>query len=304
MKKLARLGRKALRKRFRKTFRNHPWRTTRAGTILRPGGRVGRRIICGLVCLLLAPALAADAQQPFVTDDADVTDRGKFHLEFSDEFDLLQPEAFPNLKQNTASFELAYGLLENVEVSVEAPLIAIFNARGTTPRTAFGVGDTNLSVKYNFLRERDGSRRPALAASFSVELPTGDAERQLGSGVADYTLNAVLQKTLTKRSTWRMNGGVIFSGNTLTGAVGIEARGVVYTGGMSLVRKFTPRLDLGAEVTGAFARNAGLGKGELQAQAGGNYRLRDNLSLDFGVLGGRFAAAPRLGAQLGFSLDF
>jgi hypothetical protein len=248
--------------------------------------------------------LAANAQQPFVTDDADVTGRGKFHFEFGNEFDLLRPEAFPNLKQNTASFELAYGLFKNVEVSVEAPLITIFNARGSPPRTAFGVGDTNLSVKYNFLKERDGSRRPALAASFGVELPTGDAARQLGSGVADYTLNGIVQKSLTKRSTWRLNSGVIFSGNTLTGAVGLGTRGVVFTGGTSLVRKFTPRLDLGAEVTGAFARNAGLGKKQLQAQAGGNYRLRDNLSLDFGVLGGRFAAAPRLGAQLGFSLDF
>ena len=251
---------------------------------------------------MLAPQ--ARAQQPFVTDDADVTDRGKLHFEFSDQLDLLQPEAFPNLRQNTASFELAYGLFENVEVSVESPLIAIFNARGTTPRTAFGVGDTNLSVKYNFLREREGSRRPALAASFGVELPTGDADRQLGSGVEDFTLNGILQKTLTERTTWRVNGGVIFSGNTLTGAVGIRTRGVVYTGGTSLVRKFTPRLDLGAEVTGAVTRNFDLGKGQLQAQFGGHYLLRERLTLDFGVVAGRHAASPRLGAQLGVSVDF
>ena len=233
-----------------------------------------------------------------------MTEKGKFHFEFSNQFDLLQPEAFPGLRQDTASFELAYGLFENVEVSVEAPLIAIFNARGTSPRTAFGVGDTNLSVKYNFLKEREGSRRPALTASFSLELPTGDTDRQLGSGVADYTLNAILQKTLTGRTTGRLNGGVIFSGNTLTGAVGIGTRGVVYTGGASLVRKFTPRLDLGAEVTGAYARNLDLSKGQLQAQAGGNYLLREGLTLDFGVVAGRFAASPRLGAQVGVSFDF
>lgn len=244
------------------------------------------------------------AQQPFVTDDADVTEKGKFHFEFSNEFDLLQPAAFPNLKQNTASFELDYGLLEKVEVGVEAPLIMILNASGATPRNAFGLGDTKFSVKYNFLREREGSQRPALAASFSVELPTGDAAQQLGSGVTDFTLNGVLQKTLAKRSTWRLNTGVIFSGNTLTGAVGLRTRGAVFTGGTSLVRKFTPRLDLGAEVTGAFTRNFDLGERQLQAQAGGNYRLRDNLSLDFGVVAGRFSASPRLGAQLGISLDF
>ena len=257
-----------------------------------------------LVCLLLALTPPARAQQPFVTDDADVTERGEIHFEFSNQFDLLQPEAFPGLRQNTASFELAYGLFDNVEVSVEAPLIMIFNARGTSPRTAFGVGDTNLSVKYNFLKEREGSRRPALAASFSLELPTGDTDRQLGSGVADFTLNGILQKTLTERTTGRLNGGVIFSGNTVTGAVGLRTRGVVYTGGASLVRKFTPRLDLGAEVTGALTSNFDLSKGQLQTQVGGNYLLREGLTLDFGVIAGRYAASPRLGAQLGVSVDF
>ena len=285
-------------------------RATGAQTVVRRGGgacpQIIRALACRLLlaCLLLAAAPPARAQQPFVTDDADVTKKGKFHFEFSNQFDLLQPEAFPKLRQNAASFELAYGLFENVEVSVEAPLIAIFNARGVTPRTAFGVGDANLSVKYNFLKEREGSRRPALAASFSVELPTGDTDRQLGSGVADFTLNAVLQKSLSKQTTWRLNGGVVFSGNTLTGAVGLRTRGVVYTGGASLVRKFTPRLDLGAEVTGAYARNLDLSKGQLQTQAGGNYLLREGLTLDFGVIAGRYAASPRLGAQFGVSMDF
>ena len=280
-------------------------RATHTKTILRREGRRGRRIIFGLVCLfLLAPASSAHAQQPFVTDDADVTEKGKFHLEFSNEFDLLQPAAFPNLKQNTASFELDYGLVKNVEVQIEAPLITILNARGAQPPTAFGLGDTRFSVKYNFLRERDGSRRPALAASFGIELPTGDAAQQLGSGVTDFILNGIMQKKLTKRSTWRVNAGMIFSGNTLTGAVGIGTRGPIFTVGTSVVRKFTPRLDLGAEVTGAFAGKFDPGKKQLQAQVGGNFNLRDNLSLDFGVIAGRTGASPRLGAQLGFSLDF
>lgn len=262
------------------------------------------RILFALAALCAFWPAAARAQQPFVTDDADVTDRGKFHFEFSNHFDLLQPESFPAVRQNAASFELAYGLFENVEVSVEAPLIALFNARGTSPRTAFGPGDVNLSLKYTFLKEREGSRRPALAASFGLETPTGDDRRQLGSGVADYTLNAVAQKTLTERTTLRANGGLIFSGNTLTGAVGFSARGVVYTGGASLVRKFTPRLDLGAELTGALTRNSDLGKGPLRAQAGGNYALSDNLTLDFGLIAGRSSGSPRLGAQLGISADF
>src|SRR5687768_17143843 len=63
-------------------------------------------------------ASTVQAQQPFVTDDADVTPKGRFHFEFSNEFDLLQRSLFPNLKQNTADFELDYGLFEGVEIRV------------------------------------------------------------------------------------------------------------------------------------------------------------------------------------------
>jgi hypothetical protein len=52
--------------------------------------------------ILLATLLTstARAQQPFVTDDADVIPKKRFHFEFSNEFDLLQRSAFPSLKQN------------------------------------------------------------------------------------------------------------------------------------------------------------------------------------------------------------
>jgi Putative MetA-pathway of phenol degradation len=247
---------------------------------------------------------SSQAQQPFFTDDADVTERGKFHLEIINEFDLLQKRSYPNLKQNATGFTLNYGLFERVELGINVPIITIFNAKGTSPRIASGVGDSNLSLKYNFLEERNGSRLPAMTVTFNVELPTGDKDRQLGTGLLDYDLNVVFQKTLTGRTMLRVNTGVLFSGNTLTGAVGIDTRGTVFTGGTSLVRKFTERLDLGAEITGAVASNARLSKGQLQVQVGGNYSLGDKWTLDFGLIAGRYSASPRLGAQVGFSIDF
>ena len=78
---------------------------------------------------LLLPGFAL-AQQPFYTDDADVTDRGKFHLEFSNQYSWLQPSAFPNLRQNAAVVQLNYGLLERLEVGIDSPLLAVFNAPG------------------------------------------------------------------------------------------------------------------------------------------------------------------------------
>ena len=255
---------------------------------------------CVLACLAAAPARA---QQPFYTDDADVTGRGQFFFEAINEFDVLQPAARPAVRQNTATFTLSYGLFRNAEVSVSAPLITIFNERAATPRRVTGVGDTSFQIKYNFLREREGSRLPAMTVTFTVEAPTGSAEKGTGSGLVDYSLNGILQKSVTDLTKLRLNGGVIFAGNSATGVVGLRTRGRVFTGGGSVVRQFSERLLLGAEVTGAVTSNFDLSRGLLQGQVGGNYTLSERMTLDFGVLAGRYVAGPRLGARLGVSVD-
>ena len=79
---------------------------------------------------------------------------------------------------------------------------------------------------------------------------------------------------------------------------------MVFTGGASLVKEFTSKLDLGAEVTGALAKKPELNRGELRFQVGGNYSIKESCTFDFGITGGRFAASPRVGVQLGFSIDF
>ncbi|MFL6211310.1 MAG: hypothetical protein ACJ74W_20850 [Pyrinomonadaceae bacterium] len=257
-----------------------------------------------LIPLFALLPVTAPAQQPFVTDDADVTPRGHFHFEFSNEFDVLQRALAPSRFQNTADAELDYGLWPGVEIGIEAPLLTIFNARGAQLHRPTGLGDTNFSIKYNFHKEREGSGLPAMAVTFNLETPTGSVRKQLGSGLADYYLNGVLQKSVSTKTKLRLNGGILFAGNTTTGVIGINTRGTVLTGGASLVKQFTNRFTFGAELTGALTRNFALSKGQLQGLVGGNYALRKNLTLDFGLVGGRFSASPRAGAQLGFSLDF
>lgn len=254
--------------------------------------------------LLVLVAATAQAQQPFVTDDADTTSKKHFHFEFSNEFDLLQRSSFPSLKQNTADFELDYGLFENVEIGIESPLLTVFNDAGSGPKTVSGIGDTNISLKYNFRRERENSRMPAMAIAFNLETPTGDTTRQLGSGLADFYLNGIVQKSLSKKTKLRLNGGILFSGNETTGVIGIKSRGTVFTAGGSLVRQFTPKLQLGVELAGAMSTNFQLGKGQLQTLVGGNYQFKNNASFDFGILAGKYAASPRVGVQLGVSVDF
>lgn len=257
-----------------------------------------------LTLLLLTPA-EARAQMPFYTDDADTTEKGQIHFEFFNEHDLLQKSAYPAKRQNTNNFTVNYGLTDRVELGVNLPVLTIVNAR-TVPRgSVAGVGDTQFGVKYRFLDEHEGSRLPTLAVVFYVEAPTGDSARQLGSGLTDYWLYGVAQKSLTKRTKGRLNGGVLFSGDNSTGLIGVSAtRGQVFTGNGSLVRDFGPKLKLGAELFGAVTNDFRLSRGQLTAQVGGSYDLSEKLTLTFGILGGRFAASPRAGIHLGFSYDF
>lgn len=257
-----------------------------------------------LLLMLCALSGAAQAQQPFVTDSVDVTERKKFYFEFSNSFDLLQKSFFPSLKQNTASFEVYYGIIEGIEIGIELPLISIFNAKGASPKTVFGIGDANLFVKYNFLSEREGSRLPAMAITLAFELPTGDADKEIGSGIADYGITGIIQKTITERTKLRVNGGILYSGIILTDEIRLKARGLVGTAGASVIREFTPKLNLGVEITGSLASNSNLFKDQLQFIGGGNYALGKKITFDFGLVVGRFDGSPRVGLQLGVSVDF
>ena len=263
------------------------------------------RIVWFILATGLLSATSAHAQLPFYTDDADTTPKGKFHIELSNEHDWLQKSSFPGLRQNTTVFTFNYGLTNHIELGVNAPLIKIFNDRSSRLGNSSGIGDTQFGVKVRLLDEHEGSKLPATSVVFYVEAPTGSVRKQIGSGLVDYWLYGVLQKSLTKRTTGRLNGGILFSGNESTGLLGIEStRGQIFTGNGSLVRNFTPRLRLGAELFGAVTKNFALSRGQLEGQIGGGYMLSQKLELTFGVLGGRYAASPRLGVQVGFAYDF
>lgn len=258
-----------------------------------------------VLAIAFLSSTSAHAQLPFYTDDADTTPKKKFHIELSNEHDWLQRSSIPGLRQNTTVFTLNYGLSDRIELGVNAPLIKIFNERSSLLGNSSGIGDTQFGVKIRLLDEREGSKLPATAVVFYVEAPTGSVRKQIGSGLVDYWLYGVLQKSFTKRTTGRLNGGILFSGNESTGLIGIQStRGQVFTGNGSLVRNFTPKLRLGAELFGAVTKNFALSRGQLEGQIGGGYALSEKFELTFGALGGRYSASPRFGLQVGFAYDF
>ena len=262
---------------------------------------ISKRLGLAAVLFLLGVSRSS-AQQPFVTDDADVTSRHGWHFEYTNQFAVLQKDAFPNLRQDTSNFVIQYGLFERVEVDLDFPLIAIINARGTGTPSVFGLGDVDFGVKWNLVREAPGSAHPAFTVSAAAEFPTGSEKKQLGSGLTDYVLNMVLQKTFAGTTAVHVNAGIQFSGNTQTGVVGIHTSGRILTAGVSAVREVSRMLRLGLDLNGAEIHDGGLVEKQLQLTAGGNYALWKDGTLDFAIYAGWYSA-PRVGFLLGLSLS-
>lgn len=256
--------------------------------------RTARILLLGI--FVTCGALPAWSQLPFYTDNPQVTDPGTFHFEFFNEFDGLQSSEYPNLRQNTANFKLNYGLPHRLELDIDVPYLSIYRAFQVP--SAAGVGDTELGLKWNFRALSQGSHAPALGASLYVEFPTGDERNQLGSGLIDYWLNFMTQVPLTDKTRITTNIGFLFAGNTSTGVVGIQTKsGHVYTGGLSLLHDFTPRLTLGGEVYGGIADASGLGRKQLQGLAGGMYAVHRGFSITFALWEGNMRQAQGLAAS-------
>ena len=267
-----------------------------ANLFLRP------RVRLFLFSLVASVIPGARAQIPFYTDDTEVTPTKVVHMEFFNEFDALQSAQFPSLRQNTSNFKANTGLPHNLELDFDIPYISIYRANGTNGSS--GIGDANMGIKWKFHQASPGSWVPSLASTFYVEFPTGSPRDQLGSGLTDYWLNFIAQVPLTDKTRVTTNVGFLFAGNTSTGVVGIQTRrGHVYTGGLSLLHDFSPRLTLGGEAYGGIADTTGLGRSQLQGLVGGMYAVKNGVSITLAVLGGKYEASPTIGGQVGLAID-
>jgi hypothetical protein len=265
--------------------------------------RMTRWIPALLLLALWSLPGALHAQMPFYTDDTSVTDPGKVHTEVFDEVDGLQSSQFPDLRQNTLNAKVNFSPLHGLELDLDVPYLGI--SRAADVAASHGVGDTNLGVKWNLRETAANSTNASFAASLYVEFPTGQERQELGSGLTDYALNFIIQKPLSDSTRCNVNLGLLFAGNTSTGAIGIQTRrGQVYTGGLSLLHDLNPRWTVGGELYGAVSDSVGLDKTQLQAMLGAQYSISTALTVSAGVLGGRFGATPRIGGQIGVSIDF
>lgn len=85
-------------------------------------------------------------------------------------------------KETLAGLALKTGILESLEIGVNAPIVISDPDAGEKES---GIGDVQAGLKYRFL-EAAGAR-PALALTAGLTIPTGDKDKGLGSGKSDFS---------------------------------------------------------------------------------------------------------------------
>jgi hypothetical protein len=222
-------------------FRRHPWRLI-------------------LPWLLASFALGVRAGPPFLTDDPDPVDLN--HWEF---YIFGQGDRTPDANVILGpAFEFNYGVAPDTQIHLIAPIADVSspNAGWTS-----GYGDTEVGIKYRFLRETDS--RPEVALFPLAELATGNSARGLGNGRTWYELPLWAQKTL---GSWTLDGG---GGVALNSASGQRNYGYA---GLLVQRDVGKLLTLGAEL---FQEGAATSAGHAStiANVGGYVKFTEKFNL-------------------------
>lgn len=146
-----------------------------------------------LACFLACAALCAGP--PFKTDDPEPVELG--HLEFY-VFAAGQRTAGDSSGLGPA-VEFNYGILPETQFHLVLPLAYDRPEGGPSQR---GLGDTEVGFKVRFLTETD--TRPQIGVFPLVEIPTGNADKNLGAGHTQVYLPIWVQKSF---GPWTTYGG-------------------------------------------------------------------------------------------------
>ncbi len=224
----------------------------------------GRRALRALLPCLLG--VMAYGGPPFRTDDPQPVDPGHLELYL---FAAGQRGSGSSSGLGPA-VEFNYGILPDVQFHAIVP--AAYNRPQDAPARA-GLGDMEVGLKVRFLQETHSL--PQIGIFPLVELPTGGAERGLGSGHTQVYLPIWAQKTW---GAWTSYGGFGWWQNP-----GEGNRNWHYAGWL-LQRDLGENLMLGAEAFHTTAMTLG-GKGATGFNAGGQFNCSEKHHLLFSAGG-------------------
>lgn len=204
------------------------------------------RLAPGLALLCISAAVSAGP--PFLTDDPEPTDTGRWEIYAP----LFEADGNVDDKDIDGAIgaEINYGAAPNLQLTLGIPVAFARDAHGRH----LGAGDIEASVKYRFYHNEAAGIQ--IAAFPGVTLPTGD--KGLGAGRVTALLPIWVQKD---SGPWSIFGGGGYAVNPGSG------NRDYWTGGIAVTRQLGERFVLGAEldrqgsgtVGGRASTSAGLG---------------------------------------------
>lgn len=230
-----------------------------------------------LLCGLLFAATAVHAGHPLVTDDAGTVGKGGVQIEINGELAFDRERADDGTTEKGEATEAAlavtYGLTESLDIVVTAPYrwLSTHQDDALTAREN-GLADMSLDLKWRFL-ERDGW---GMAIKPGITLPTGNADRGLGSGRTTYRLFLVTTREIAP---WALHLNLGYIRNENNGGDRTDLWHASLAGEVELVKELKAVVNVGAETN----PTAGSGTHPAFALGGLVYGLSEKISLDAGV---------------------
>lgn len=249
-------------------------------------GRLSRLAAAVAIILNVAVLLPSVvwAGPPFVTDDPEPVEyrHSEFYVasEYANNRDGKEG-TLPHVEYN-------YGVVPDVQVHLLVPL-AFYHPNGGSTR--YGLGDTEVGVKYRFIHE--SGPVPQVGTFPLVHIPTGDSDRGLGGGHVPLFMPIWLQKS---EGPWTTYGGGGYWVNPGSGNRNFWQLGWL------VQRDITKALSLGAEIF-YFGKDTADGRDRTGYNFGGIFNMSEDHHILFSA-GSNIAGDNRFSAYLGYQWTF
>jgi hypothetical protein len=227
------------------------------------------------------------ANRPLTTDDASTVAKGKIQLETG--LDLVRQDSHDTIF--SPSVALTYGLLENLDLAIGGQYLFRYADKD---KDVSGLGDLEFKAKYRFIDEKGWL--PSLAIAGMLKIPTASESKGLGSGKADYNINAIFTRSLSEHRFLDVNLGY-----TLVGERGADNAFNASVAGRFAV---SPRWTVVGEAAVVNNFNGRSGDDLHSALLGTQYRITENAVWDTGVEVGRNNGAQYFRLTTGLTLLF
>lgn len=228
-------------------------------------------------------AAPARAGRPLDTADTGTTPGGRAEVELGVDHTRDGDDSL-----SAGRAVIAVGLGDHLELRLESALAVV---DGAEPRARAGIGDTLLGAKYRLRHESPAA--PAVLAALAVRLPTGDADRGLGSPGADVTMLAVAGKSWGPITVHGNAGYTIVTDDRSADVWRLAASAEWAAGlGWTLVAEIVSDIGATAAPTTAVIR------------AGARFDLSDVITIDGAAGVGLTRSSPDLVTTVGLTLRF